>query len=55
MPATNAPDPTPREEAPTPAQNPIPEAIRRLMEEVKLDQPTHLGLFDRAHNRHNRS
>ena len=30
-------------------------AIQRLMDEVRLDQPTPHGLFDRAHNRHNRS
>jgi len=33
----------------------IPVAIRRLMDEVALEQPTPHGLFDRAHNRHNRS
>jgi hypothetical protein len=33
----------------------IPVAIHRLMEEVRLGQPTVHGLFDRAHNRHNRS
>lgn len=33
----------------------IPVAIRRLMEEVALEQGTPQGLHDRQHNRHNRS
>lgn len=32
-----------------------PPAIRRLMDEVRLDGPAKTGTFDRAHNRHNRS
>jgi hypothetical protein len=32
----------------------IPPAIQRLLDEVRVYQPTPHGLFDRAHNRHNR-
>jgi hypothetical protein len=38
-----------------PAGRTIPVAIQRLMDEVRGKQPTPSGLFDRAHNRHNRS
>ena len=33
---------------------PPPVAIARLLDEVRQEQPTPHGLFDRAHNRHNR-
>lgn len=33
----------------------IPPAIQRLLDEVRVDQPTPHGLYDRGHNRHNRS
>lgn len=33
----------------------IPPAVQRLMDEVRLGDATPHGLFDRAHNRHNRS
>jgi hypothetical protein len=33
---------------------PIPVAVQRLMEEVRLGDATSHGLFDRWHNRHNR-
>ncbi len=38
-------------------QNPrkVSVAIQRLLDEVRNEQTTPLGLFDRAHNRHNRS
>lgn len=32
----------------------VPVAIQRLMDEVRLGDGTPHGLFDRAHNRHNR-
>jgi hypothetical protein len=32
----------------------LPVAIQRLLDEVRNDQPTAVGCFDRAHNRHNR-
>jgi hypothetical protein len=31
-----------------------PVAIQRLMDEVRVEQPTPHGLYDRGHNRHNR-
>ena len=34
---------------------PPPVAIARLLDEVRLEQQTPHGVFDRAHNRHNRS
>jgi hypothetical protein len=33
----------------------IPPAIQRLMDEVRNGDVTPQGLFDRSHNRHNRS
>lgn len=32
----------------------VPAAIQRLMDEVRSGDETPHGLFDRAHNRHNR-
>jgi hypothetical protein len=40
-----------REGAP---QRVVPPAIQRLMDEVRQGDATPRGLFDRAHNRHNR-
>ena len=36
-------------------KKPIPVAIQRLLDEVRRAEITPAGLFDRAHNRHNRS
>jgi hypothetical protein len=47
--------PAPPEHDSQKARKPESVAIRRLMDEVKLDQPTPHGTFNRAHNRHNRS
>ncbi len=47
--------PEPQDEAKNSPKKPVPVAIQRLMDEVRLSDTTPHGKFDRGHNRHNRS